>query len=76
MVPNLRLYSLKAVHRQSKAFFPSPLPQKKKRKEKSNAEIASSVKSHGSQRKIEASIKTQTRITFPPTKERYMEVEK
>jgi len=65
-VPNLRLYSPKAVRRQSAAFFPSRLPQKRKKekKKRSNAEIASCLKSHGSQRKIQVSIKTQTRTTF------------
>ena len=33
-MPNLRLYSLNAVRRHSAAFFPSPLPQKLKKKEK------------------------------------------
>lgn len=34
IVPNLRLYSFKAVRKQAAAFFPSPLPQKNEEQHK------------------------------------------
>lgn len=79
IVPNLRLYSLNAVRRQSAAFFPSPLPPNKNEKNKIHQLCKAILKDEfkiwfeTAKRKIQRVLHPEKRTYQKKNRERYKE---